>query len=105
MLSYLKKIPFVPESLFFHLRLFTFSELIDMTQDQQQLLRKHNVIGDVLPLATTGFAYDMKVQFRNATLDAPGQELGREETQDEPKIFLSPIVCNILKINRSITRI
>ncbi|KAL5390391.1 hypothetical protein DPSP01_001958 [Paraphaeosphaeria sporulosa] len=61
-----------------------------MPQDQQQLLRKHNVIGDVLPLATTQFTYDLKVQFRNATLETPGQELGREETQDEPKIFLSP---------------
>lgn len=59
---------------------------------KQQLLRKHNVIGDVLPLATEQFWYDMKVQFRNATLDAPGKELGREETQDEPKIFLSPVV-------------
>lgn len=63
-----------------------------MPQDQQQLLRKHNVIGDVLPLTTKELAYDMKVQFRNATLDTPGQELGREETQDEPKIFLSPTV-------------
>ncbi|KAF2443463.1 PEBP-like protein [Karstenula rhodostoma CBS 690.94] len=60
-----------------------------MSQDQQQILLKHNVIGDVLPEGTQ-LAYDLKIKFRNATLDAPGQELGREETQDEPKIFLSP---------------
>jgi hypothetical protein len=58
---------------------------------QEQLLREHKVIPDVLSEGTQ-LAYDLRVKFPNATLDAPGQELGREETQPEPKLFLSPAV-------------
>jgi hypothetical protein len=62
-----------------------------MSQDKQKLLREHKVIPDVLPEGTQ-LAYDLKVKFPNATLEAPGQELGREDTQPRPKLFLSPVV-------------
>ncbi|KAJ4348704.1 uncharacterized protein N0V89_010082 [Didymosphaeria variabile] len=60
-----------------------------MSQDKQQILREHKVIPDVLPEGTQ-LSYDLKVKFPDTTLDAPGKELGREETQPEPELFLSP---------------
>lgn len=62
-----------------------------MSQDNQRILREHNVIPDVLP-EETQLSYNLKVTFPNATLDVPGKELGREETQPEPKLYLSPPV-------------
>lgn len=62
-----------------------------MSQDRTQILREHKVIPDVLPEGTT-LSHDLKVVFPEATLDTPGQELGREETQPEPRLFLDPVV-------------
>ncbi|KAK3216748.1 hypothetical protein GRF29_1g873704 [Pseudopithomyces chartarum] len=61
-----------------------------MSQDRTQILREHKVIPDVLPEGTT-LSHDLKVVFPEATLDTPGQELGREETQPEPRLFLDPV--------------
>ncbi|KAF1979241.1 PEBP-like protein [Bimuria novae-zelandiae CBS 107.79] len=60
-----------------------------MSQDRTQTLREHKVIPDVLPVETE-LSYDLKVKFPSATLDAPGKELGREETQPQPKLYLDP---------------
>ncbi|KAJ4289621.1 hypothetical protein N0V90_010950 [Kalmusia sp. IMI 367209] len=61
-----------------------------MSQDKHQILREHKVIPDILP-EKTELLYDLKVVFPNATLDVPGKELGREETQPEPKLYLDPV--------------
>ena len=63
-----------------------------MSQDRTQILRELKVIPDVLPEGTT-LSHDLKVVFPEVTLDTPGQELGREETQPEPRLFLDPVVC------------
>ena len=66
-----------------------------MSQDKHQILREHKVIPEVLP-EQTELPYDLKVKFPNATLDVPGKELGREETQPEPKLYLDPVVSTML---------
>lgn len=65
-----------------------------MSQDKYQILKEHKVIPDVLPEGTK-LSYDLNVRFPNATLNEPGQELGREETQPEPKVYLDPAVCTL----------
>lgn len=62
-----------------------------MSQRTIQVLREHKIIPDVLSEATN-LSYDLKVKFPDATLDVPGKELGREETQHEPKLYLDPVV-------------
>ena len=62
-----------------------------MSQRTTQALREHKIIPDILPEGTD-LSYDLNVKFPNATLDVPGKELGREETQPEPKLYLDPVV-------------
>src|ERR1700710_2298691 len=52
-------------------------------------LQKDNVIPDVLSQSTS-LSHDLVVKWPNATLDSPGKELGREDTQPEPTLHLSP---------------
>ncbi|KAL6709829.1 hypothetical protein ACN47E_000614 [Coniothyrium glycines] len=59
------------------------------TENNKHTLSEHHVIPDVLP-EQINLTYDLTVKWPEATLDIPGKELGREETQDEPKVFLSP---------------
>ena len=60
-------------------------------RDRTLILSELKVIPDVLP-ANIELSYDLRVEWPEAKLDAPGKELGREETQAEPKVFLSPPV-------------
>ena len=62
-----------------------------MSGDRSQVLREHNVIPDVLSEGTS-LSHSLKVVFPEATLDTPGEELGREETQPEPKLYIDPVV-------------
>jgi hypothetical protein len=62
------------------------------TQERKQALIEHKVITDVLP-GELELSYDLTVKWPNATLDKAGEELGREETQPEPILKLSPAVC------------
>ena len=73
-----------------------------MSQDRTQILRERKVIPDVLPEGTH-LSYNLIVKFPEATLDAPGKELGREETQPQPKLYLDPVVRsnNLLHLNVS----
>jgi len=52
-------------------------------------LQKDNVIPDVLPQSTSP-SYDLTVKWPSATLSSAGKELGREDTQPEPTLHLSP---------------
>jgi hypothetical protein len=60
-------------------------------QERKQALVEHKVITDVLP-GNLDLAYDLTVKWPNTTLDKPGEELGREDTQPEPTLYLSPAV-------------
>jgi hypothetical protein len=60
-------------------------------QERKQALIEHKVITDVLP-GNLDLAYDLTVKWPNTTLDKPGEELSREDTQPEPTLFLSPAV-------------
>jgi hypothetical protein len=60
-------------------------------QERKQALIEHKVITDVLP-GNLNLSYDLTVKWPNTTLDKPGEELDREETQPEPTIYLSPAV-------------
>jgi len=63
-------------------------------QERKQALIEHKVITDVLPGALD-LSYDLTVRWPKATLDTAGEELGREETQAEPTLSLSPAVSQI----------
>jgi len=59
------------------------------TQENKQAFIDHKVITDVLP-GNTELSYDLTVQWPEATLENAGVELGREETQAEPTLYLNP---------------
>jgi hypothetical protein len=61
------------------------------TQENKQAFIDHKVITDVLP-GNTELSYDLTVQWPEATLENAGVELGREETQAEPTLYLNPTV-------------
>ena len=78
-----------------------------MSAANLQILREHKVIPDVLP-EDIELSYNLTVKFPDVTLDAPGKELGREETQLEPKLYLDPVVriiCMKCKILRADSRV
>jgi hypothetical protein len=62
------------------------------TQEKKQALVEHKVITDVLP-GNIDLSYDLTVKWPETTLDKPGVELDREQTQPEPTLYLSPAVC------------
>jgi len=61
-------------------------------QARKQALIDLKVITDVLPGAVT-LSHGLKLKWPNATLSNPGQELDRDATQEEPKVYLDPAVC------------
>jgi hypothetical protein len=61
------------------------------TLNTKQVLSEHKVIPDVLPEDFTP-TYDLTLEWPSATLNTPGKELGREETQPEPKVTITPPV-------------
>lgn len=60
-------------------------------QERKQALIEHKVITDVLP-GNLDLSYDLKVEWPETSLKQAGEELGREETQSEPTLSLSPTV-------------
>ncbi|KAF1945287.1 PEBP-like protein [Clathrospora elynae] len=58
-------------------------------QDKMQAFSEHKVIPDVFP-NIVNLPYDLTVKWPTATLDTPGKELDREDTQEEPKVFITP---------------
>jgi len=64
-------------------------------QERKQALVEHKVITDVLP-GNLDLSYDLTVKWPNATLEKPGEELGREDTQPEPTLHLIPTVRMVL---------
>lgn len=60
-------------------------------QARKQALVEHKVITDVLA-GDLDLSYDLQVKWPQATLNEAGEELGREETQPEPELSLSPVV-------------
>jgi hypothetical protein len=70
------------------------SQLAKMSnaQETKQALIEHKVITDVLP-GNLDLAYDLTVKWPKTVLNKPGEELGREETQPEPTLYLHPTVC------------
>jgi hypothetical protein len=75
---------------FKEIRPFTMST----TQEKKQAFIEHKVITDVLP-GNLDLLYDLTVKWPNALLDKPGVELGREDTQPEPTLFLNPPVSRV----------
>jgi hypothetical protein len=67
------------------------SSNMDSAQQRRQALIDHKVITDVLPGAVT-LSYSLTLKWPNATLSTPGQELDRDATQEEPKVYLDPVV-------------
>ncbi|CAO2654754.1 Nn.00g114870.m01.CDS01 [Neocucurbitaria sp. VM-36] len=59
------------------------------TRDNRQTLSEHKVIPDVLP-DDLDLSYGLTLQWPNTTLNTLAQELDREETQPEPKVYLHP---------------
>jgi hypothetical protein len=57
----------------------------------KQALIDHKVITDVLP-GNLDLSYNLTAKWPKATLDKAGVELGREDTQAEPSIYLDPAV-------------
>jgi|TARA_R110002003_G_scaffold351_22_gene19061 hypothetical protein len=62
------------------------------SQDTKQALIEDKVITDVLP-GNLDLKYQLTVKWPNTILEKAGEELGREQTQPEPTISLSPAVC------------
>jgi hypothetical protein len=62
------------------------------SQDTKQALIEYKVITDVLP-GNLDLKYHLTVKWPDTTLEKAGEELGREQTQPEPTISLSPPVC------------
>ena len=60
-----------------------------MSESRVQQLHKDNVIPDVLPEGTN-LSHDLLLKWPNATLDSPGTELGRQDTQPEPSVHVNP---------------
>jgi hypothetical protein len=67
------------------------------TQERKQALIEHKIITDVLP-GSLDLQYDLHVEFPDTKLNVSGEELGREETQPEPTLSLSPAVCTHVTI-------
>lgn len=63
-------------------------------QDHKQALLEHKVIPSVLP-TDVNLPYNLKLKWPNTTLNTPGQELNREETQSEPTVYLDPPVRSL----------
>jgi hypothetical protein len=61
-------------------------------QETKQALIDHRVITDVLP-GNLDLSYDLTIKWPNATLEKPGEEMGREDTQSVPSLYLHPTVC------------
>lgn len=61
------------------------------TKSRISMLSELNVIPDVLSDGLK-LAYDLRLEWPEAKLDKPGEELGREDTQAEPKVFIHPPV-------------
>jgi len=55
------------------------------------ILLEHGIVPDVLTLPE-GVSHNLTIKWPNAKLDTPGQELNREDTQPEPKLYLTPAV-------------
>lgn len=62
-----------------------------MSSTQLLQLQTGGVIPDVLSNGTS-FSNSLTVVWPSATLDTPGKELGREETQPEPTLYVNPAV-------------
>lgn len=60
-------------------------------QERKQALIDNNVITDVLP-GNLDLSYDLTVKWPNTTLEKPGEELSRRDTQPEPTLDLNPTV-------------
>ena len=58
-------------------------------QERKQALIDNNVITDVLP-GNLDLSYDLTVKWPNTTLEKPGEELSRRDTQPEPTLDLNP---------------
>lgn len=61
-----------------------------------ELLHKDGVVPDVIP-ATNTLSHELKVMWPEITLSTPGQEIDRQATQTQPKLFLSPVVRHLQK--------
>lgn len=59
--------------------------------DSKLAMIKHDLVPAVLS-ENVDFKYNVKIQWPETTLETPGQELGREQTQAQPKVFLDPAV-------------
>ena len=72
----------------------TLFDCFTMSSDQnsKHILSEHRVIPDVLA-EEPELSYGLTLTWPDATLDTPGKEIGREETQPEPKVYLNPVVC------------
>jgi hypothetical protein len=55
------------------------------------LFSEHKVTPDVLS-SDADVSYELTVTWPETKLDKPGQELGRDQTQPQPKLTLSPAV-------------
>jgi hypothetical protein len=62
-----------------------------MTSNTAAALQSGNVIPDVLAHGAS-FSSNLTVIWPNTTLDTPGKELGREDTQPEPTLYVNPPV-------------
>jgi len=60
-----------------------------MTSSTAATLHSGNVIADVLA-SETSFSSNLTVVWPDTTLDTPGKELGREDTQPEPTLYVNP---------------
>jgi hypothetical protein len=62
-----------------------------MSSSTAAALQSGSVIPDVLAPGTS-FSSKVTVVWPNTTLDTPGKELGREDTQPEPTLYVNPSV-------------
>jgi hypothetical protein len=69
--------------------------IISSTQERQLILAQHKVIPDALPYGLD-LSYGLTVKWPETTLDTLAQELDREATQPEPKVYLDPAVRNAI---------
>ena len=67
-------------------------------QETKQALIDHKVITDVLP-GNLDLSHDLTVKWPETALSKPGVELGREETQPEPTLYLHPAVSQADRLN------
>jgi hypothetical protein len=63
------------------------------TKKNTEALKEHKIIPDVLS-DNVKPAYSLTLNWPNTTLESPAQELGGEETQPQPLVYLNSAVNN-----------